>query len=82
MNKYHVKLTKQFNEELNQIYNYICFSLYSPRAANKLYDKIKNSVLGLKFFPERNYRISNLKEYKKYNIRRLFQSFVIFNFHL
>lgn len=68
MNKYKVNLTSQFIEELDKI---LYFSLYSQKTVKKLYDKIKNSVLNLDFSPERYFRISNMKKYKKLNIRRL-----------
>ena len=47
MNKYEINLTSQFKEELDNIYSYIYSSLKSPIIANKLYLKIKDSILNI-----------------------------------
>lgn len=71
MNKYKINLTSQFNRELEDIYYYIYFCLYSPRAANRIYNKIKNTILSLDTSPERYSRILNIKQYENMNIRKM-----------
>ena len=70
MNKYSVNLTSQFNKELKDIYEYIYYSLSSPQTANKLYFKIKNSILNLKFFPE-SYPKIIFNNSKEHNLRKM-----------
>lgn len=70
MIKYSINLTLQFKRELEEIYNYIFFSLSSPKAATNLYLKIKNSILTLDLFPERYSKIS-VTNFQKHNLRKL-----------
>ena len=71
MDKYLIKNTSCFNEELEKIYYYICFYLHSPKVANRLYNKIKNEILSLESSPERYSKIYDIKNIKNCNIRRL-----------
>ncbi len=70
MDKFRLHITSQFNDEFDKMYNYIKFSLHSPRAADKFYFKIKKSILSLNHFPERFPVLSN-NFYLKNNIRKM-----------
>lgn len=70
MSEYFIHLTSQFNEEFDKLYQYISFYLHSPRAANKFYFKIKNSILNLNFFPERYPKVPNVNPYN-FNFRKM-----------
>lgn len=65
MISYEINLSNQFREELDNIYNYICFYLGSPQTANKIYHKTKNSILSLTFYPERYSKISSIGDFRK-----------------
>lgn len=45
MNKYNIKTTKAFEEELLDIYSYIVDYLQEPKIANEKYKKIRNKIL-------------------------------------
>ena len=70
INKYIIKLSPSFENELNNIYRYILFELKEPMIASKLYDKIKNTILSLECFPERYMKISDFN-HKDRNMRKL-----------
>ena len=53
MNKYNIKTTKAFEEELLDIYSYIVDYLQEPKIANEKYKKIRNKILSLQYLPER-----------------------------
>ena len=44
MNKYNIKTTKAFEEELLDIYSYIVDYLQEPKIANEKYKKIRNKI--------------------------------------
>ena len=69
-NKYKVILTSRFKRNLQDIYDYIAFSLKEPDVANELYLKVIKFVLDLEFFPKRYSRLYNNK-FKDENLRRL-----------
>lgn len=65
MINYGINLSNQFREELDNIYNYIRFSLASPQTANKIYNNIKNAILSLTFYLERHAKISSMGDFRK-----------------
>ena len=69
-NKYEVILTEKAKVELREIYDYISKSLMAETAANKLYNKIKESILRLEDFPESSSVIEYYNK-KKYQYRKL-----------
>ena len=74
MNKYNIKTTKAFEEELLDIYSYIVDYLQEPKIAN---EKIRNKILSLQYLPERYSRIFKSK-FKNRNLRKLLiNNFVI-----
>ena len=70
MDKYTIKHSPSFEKELNNIYRHILFKLKEPMIASKLYDKIKNTIISLEYFPERYMKISNFN-HKDRNMRKL-----------
>lgn len=56
-------------EDLNQIYDYICFHLLNPDAAENVTTAIRKTVNSLDTFPERN-KIIEDDPWKKLKIRR------------
>lgn len=65
MIKYKIITTKVFEEELQEIYEYISFSLIEPKIAYKLYYKIINSISKLNYFPKKYFKLTN------YNLHRM-----------
>ncbi|MDD6193393.1 MAG: type II toxin-antitoxin system RelE/ParE family toxin [Lachnospiraceae bacterium] len=51
---YEVKVTRQAQEQMAEIVDYITFELFAPDAAHNLLDKMENSIMALTEFPERN----------------------------
>lgn len=63
--KYKINITSQFYIELEEL---LLFSKYYPKSTKLLYEKIRNSILSLDIYPERFYRIPEIKDR---NVRRL-----------
>ena len=74
MDKYIINITSHFSEELENIYYYIYFYLNSPKAANRLYNKVKNEILSLRNSPERYSKVYDIRDIKNDNIRKLLVS--------
>ena len=70
MNKYHVEITKEALQDMEDIYNYIARELCSPEIAMRQYDRIAKEILKLNIFPQR-YRIINSEQEKEKELRRL-----------
>lgn len=70
MSEYFINISLQFREELERIYFYISYVLSSPHTANKLYFKVKESVLSLNLFPERYSKIL-ITNYSNHNLRKM-----------
>ena len=70
MDKYIIKPSPSFENELNDLYRYILFKFKEPMIASKFYDKIKNTILSLEYFPERYMKISDFN-HKNRNMRKL-----------
>ena len=50
---YEVKITRQAQEQMAEIVDYISNELFAPEAASNLLDKMENSIMSLAEFPER-----------------------------
>ncbi len=50
---YEVKITKQAQEQLKEIFGYILYELLAHAASNTLLDKMEDSIMKLSNFPER-----------------------------
>lgn len=71
--EYQIKLTKSAMRNLENIYYYISENLQEPKIANRLINKILNSISILKYFPEAYPKLENLNQvrklvFKNYNI--------------
>ena len=53
MKIYNVKITDKALFDMQEIYNYIAFSLKEPDIAMDLYDRIADAIESLSVFPER-----------------------------
>lgn len=71
MSKYKIVTTKDFEEELEKIYNYFLYFLKEPKIAKKLYNQIINSVTSLEFFPKKYYQIQEYSKLKNKDIRKM-----------
>ncbi len=70
MNYYTIKMTKETKDDLKLIKNYLKDNLQEPIIANKMMEKLKESIKSLSNFPERfpivkDYYLSlrNLRKY-------------------
>jgi plasmid stabilization system protein ParE len=73
---YYVKILPSAIEDLQQIYNYIAYELYSPDSAKKLYFKIANAIQSLELFAERYRVFSNEDGY--FTRRMLVDNYSVF----
>ena len=73
---YNVKILPSAIEDLQQIYNYIAYELYSPDSAKKLYFKIANAIQSLELFAERYRVFSNEDGY--FTRRMLVDNYSVF----
>ena len=53
MKTYNVKVTDAALADMEEIYNYIAFTLLSPANAIAQYDRIAEAILSLNILPER-----------------------------
>ena len=75
---YEVKITRQAQEQMAEIVDYITFELFSPDAANNLLDKMENSIMALAEFPERNQLIDE-EPWRTEGIRKIVvNSFLVY----
>ena len=58
-NNYSVIYTSMFLIELNEIVNYIAYTLKEPKTAKKFYDMVKLKTNSLHFFPEMHTKINH-----------------------
>ena len=72
LNNYYIKFTNIAEEELIEIYEYICFTLKSEITANKFIENIESKILRLSMFPYSCMEIiskpQNIK-YRKLNVK-------------
>ena len=68
MKKYNVVITASSLKDMEDLYNYIAYELYSPDSAKKLYFKIANAIQSLELFAER-YRVFSNED--GYSTRRM-----------
>lgn len=65
MIKYQVDITYEALKDLNDIYNYIAYELYSIDSAKKTFDYLSQKILSLNYFP---YRYPIFKKKFKHDI--------------
>lgn len=73
--KFNIKITAEFKEDLEKVYNYIFLNLHSKSIADNLYSTVIHEISSLQTFPERFSRVTYFK-YPNINIRK----FLIFNY--
>lgn len=71
MNRYEVITKRVFEEELDEILNYIIHILKEPKLAIDIYNEIINYITSLEYFPKRYYQIPYYSIERKNNIRRM-----------
>ena len=52
MKEYQVKITPKSKDDMEEIYNYIAYSLLAPQAAMNQYNNIADAILSLSTMPE------------------------------
>ena len=70
MKTYNVKVTDAALADMEEIYNYIAFTLLSPANATAQYDRIAEAILGLNILPER-FKVMNFTGKELENLRRM-----------
>ena len=65
-----VKITRQAQEQMAEIVDYISNELFAPEAASNLLDKMENSIMSLSEFPER-FQLVEEEPWKTEGIHRL-----------
>ena len=70
MKTYNVKVTDAALADMEEIYNYIAFTLLSPANATAQYDRIAEAILGLNILPER-FKVMNFAGKELENLRRM-----------
>ena len=78
MKTYNVKVTDAALADMEEIYNYIAFTLLSPANAIAQYDRIAEAILSLNILPER-FKVMNFTGKELENLRRMpVDSFSVF----
>lgn len=67
---YEVKITRQAQEQMAEIVDYISHELFAPESANNLLDKMESSIMGLTEFPER-FQLIDEEPWKTEGIRKI-----------
>ena len=67
---YEVKITKQAQEQLKEIFGYILYELLAHAASNTLLDKMEDSIMKLSSFPER-FQLVDEEPWQTEGIRKL-----------
>ena len=70
MKTYNVKVTDAALADMEEIYNYIAFTLLSPANAIAQYDRIAEAILSLNILPER-FKVMNFTGKELKNLRRM-----------
>ena len=70
MKTYNVKVTDAALADMEEIYNYIAFTLLSPANAIAQYDRIVEAILSLNILPER-FKVMNFTGKELENLRRM-----------
>lgn len=63
--KYSILYQYEAQKELIELHNYISENLQEPKIANRLINKILNSITILKYFPEAYPKLENLNQVRK-----------------
>lgn len=75
---YQVQISKKAEKDLKRIYEYITFTMLSPKEASAILEKLENAIKKLNHLPKR-YRLYGDGEWKEKGIRRMqMDKFAIF----
>lgn len=76
--KYSLRILPLFEDDLNDIVDYIVFNLNNPSAAQNLVDSVEEAIIKRLAFPESFERYRSLKE-RKYPYYRIYVSnFIVY----
>lgn len=67
---YKVKITKQAQEQMLEIFDYISYELFAPEAADILLNKMEKSIMSLSEFPER-YQLIDEEKWSIKGVRKI-----------
>lgn len=67
---YEVKITKQAQEQMTEIVDYISHELFASEAAINLLDKMESSIMSLSYLPER-YQVIEEEPWRTKGIRKI-----------
>lgn len=70
MKKYHVQITDEALQDMEDIFNHIAYELEAPENASSQYDRIAAAILSLEMFPEK-YRVLDIKQCMIKQLRRM-----------
>lgn len=70
MEEYQVRITDEALKDMENIYNYIAYTILVPDSAKTQYNRIAESILSLSFLPER-YQLFEEEPKHSLGIRRL-----------
>lgn len=76
--KYEVKVTRQAMAQMKEIVHYISAELLAPEAANKLLDKMRDTIAALSFMPKK-YALIEEEPWKHEGVRKIIvKNFLIY----
>ena len=70
MDRYDIRVSEQAASDLESVYNYIAYYLYSPGVARRQYDRIADAISSLDVFPKRFPLFTEEPEHS-YGIRKM-----------
>lgn len=75
---YEIKITRQAQEQMEEIVDYISYELSAPEAAHNLLDKMEESIMDLSVFPER-YPLVDEEPWRTEDVRKIVvENFLIY----
>lgn len=78
MIKYKIITTKNFEEEFENLFHYLCFFLKEPPIAKRFYNKILFEISKLEYLPERNPKLLYFSnKYQKILRKILISNYII-----
>jgi len=70
MKEWHIQITDQADRDMRDIYEYIAFQLQEPITAEKLIERIRNGIYGLKTSPK-SFAVYPNEPWKSQGLRRI-----------
>ena len=76
--KYKIELTKQAEDDLRNIFEYIAYPLLEPESATKTLERVENSILSLRELPNR-FKVYENELWNRRNLRLMpVDNFLVF----